>query len=111
MLDRPSTINDNAINRVPQIECNVLLDKFPTVTEIENTMFMSFDMKFIKRDQKTSYQNTFTWYSIYHAIISCVKTVELCVENIEFVNILFELCDVASRLLTCYGDVIQPIER
>ena len=33
MLNRPSSINDKAINRLPQIECNVLLDEFPTVTE------------------------------------------------------------------------------
>ena len=26
-------INDNAINRLPQVECNILLDEFPTVTE------------------------------------------------------------------------------
>ena len=32
VLDRPSSVNDNAINRLPQIECNVL-DEFPTVTE------------------------------------------------------------------------------
>ena len=31
MLNRPSTINDNA--RLPQMECNVLLDDFPAVTE------------------------------------------------------------------------------
>ena len=33
VLNRPSSANDNAINRLPQIECNVLLDEFPTVTE------------------------------------------------------------------------------
>ena len=33
VLNRPSSVNDNAINRLPQIECNVLLDEFPTVTE------------------------------------------------------------------------------
>ena len=33
MLNRPSSVNDNAINRLSQIECNVLLDEFPTVTE------------------------------------------------------------------------------
>ena len=33
VLSRQSSVNDNAINRLPQIECNVLLDKFPTVTE------------------------------------------------------------------------------
>ena len=33
VLNRPSSVNDNAINRLPQIECNVLRDEFPTVTE------------------------------------------------------------------------------
>ena len=33
MLNRPSSVNDNAFNRLPQIECNVLLDEFPAVTE------------------------------------------------------------------------------
>ena len=33
MLNRTSSVNGNAINRLPQIECNVLLDEFPTVTE------------------------------------------------------------------------------
>ena len=33
VLNRPSSVNDNAINRLPQIECNVLLDEFPTGTE------------------------------------------------------------------------------
>ena len=33
MLNRPSSVNDNAINTLPQTECNVLLDEFPTVTE------------------------------------------------------------------------------
>ena len=33
VLNRPSSINEDAIDRLPQIECNVLLDKFPTVME------------------------------------------------------------------------------
>ena len=33
VLNRQSSVNDNAINRLPQIECNVLLDEFPTITE------------------------------------------------------------------------------
>ena len=33
MLNRPSSVNGNPINIHPQIECNVLLDEFPTVTE------------------------------------------------------------------------------
>ena len=33
VLNRTSSVNDNAINRLRQIECNLLLDEFPTVTE------------------------------------------------------------------------------
>ena len=29
----PTSVNDNVINRLPQIECNVLLDKLLTITE------------------------------------------------------------------------------
>ena len=32
-LNRPSSVNENTINRLSQIESNVLLDEFPTVTE------------------------------------------------------------------------------
>ena len=33
VLNRPSSINEDIIDRLPQIECNVLLDEFPTVME------------------------------------------------------------------------------
>ena len=33
VLNRPSSINDDAINRLPQVECNLQLDEFPTVAE------------------------------------------------------------------------------
>ena len=33
VLNRPSSINDEAINRLPQVECNPLLDELPTVSE------------------------------------------------------------------------------
>ena len=33
VLNRPSSINDDAFNRLPQVECNLLLDEFPTVAE------------------------------------------------------------------------------
>ena len=33
LLNRPSSINEDAIDRPPLIECNVLLDEFPTVME------------------------------------------------------------------------------
>ena len=32
-FNQPSSINDDAINRLPQVECNLLLDEFPTVAE------------------------------------------------------------------------------
>ena len=33
VLNRPSSINDEAINRLPQVECNLLLDELPTISE------------------------------------------------------------------------------
>ena len=33
VLNRPLSINDEAINRLPQVECNPLLDELPTVSE------------------------------------------------------------------------------
>ena len=33
VLNRPSSVRDDAINRLPQVECNLLLDEFPTVSE------------------------------------------------------------------------------
>ena len=33
VLNRPSSINHDAIKRLPQVECNLLLDEFPTVAE------------------------------------------------------------------------------
>ena len=33
VLNRPSSINDEVMNRLPQVECNPLLDEFPTVSE------------------------------------------------------------------------------
>ena len=33
VLNRPSSINDEAINRLPEVECNPLLDELPTVSE------------------------------------------------------------------------------
>ena len=72
-------------------------------------MFTSFDMKFIRRDQKTRrngealprysafsvkpitlHTKKIMWYYIYHAISPCFKTIEICV-NVEFMKILFEV--------------------
>ena len=38
VLNRPSSVNDNAINRLPQLQCNVLLDEFPTVSETKKVI-------------------------------------------------------------------------
>ena len=44
MLHRSLTVNDNSINTLPQIECNFLLDEFPTVTETRKaTQHLSSD--------------------------------------------------------------------
>ena len=45
VLNRPSSVNDNAINRLPQIECNVLLDEFPTVTETRKAILHLYSGK------------------------------------------------------------------
>ena len=45
VLNRPSSVIDNAINRLPQIECNVLLDEFPTVTETRKAIQHLFSGK------------------------------------------------------------------
>ena len=45
VLNRPSSVNDNAINRLPQIECNVLLDEHPTVTETKKAIQHLFSGK------------------------------------------------------------------
>ena len=58
VLNRPSSVNDNAIKRLPQIKCSVLLDEFPTVTEtrkainiyllVKHQVQMQFMLKSIK---------------------------------------------------------------
>ena len=49
VLNRPSSVNDNAINRLPQIECNVLLDEFPNVTETRKAIGLIWKVRFLKR--------------------------------------------------------------
>ena len=36
VLNRPSSISDDAIYRLPQMECNALLDEFPPVIETKS---------------------------------------------------------------------------
>ena len=38
VLNRPFSINDEAFNRLPQMECNPLLDELPTVSETVKTI-------------------------------------------------------------------------
>ena len=38
VLNRPSCINEDAIDRLPQIECHVLLDESPTVVETKTAV-------------------------------------------------------------------------
>ena len=41
VLNRPSSINDEAINRLPQVECNPLLDELPTISETVKAVKLS----------------------------------------------------------------------
>ena len=41
MLNRPSSVNEDAINILSQIESNVLLDEFPTVVETKKAKTLS----------------------------------------------------------------------
>ena len=41
VLNRLSSINDEAINRLPQMECNPLLDEFPTISETVKAVKLS----------------------------------------------------------------------
>ena len=44
VLNRPSSINDEAINILPQVECNPLLDELPTVSEtVKAIKYLSSD--------------------------------------------------------------------
>ena len=38
VLNRPSSLNDEAINKLPQVECNPLLDEFPNASETVRVM-------------------------------------------------------------------------
>ena len=43
VLNRPSSVIDEAVNRLPQVKCNPLLDELPTVSEtVKAIKFLSF---------------------------------------------------------------------
>ena len=43
VLNRPSSISDAAIIRLPQVECNPLLNEFPSVSEtVKEITFLSY---------------------------------------------------------------------
>ena len=52
VLNRPSSINEDAIDRLPQMECNVLLDEFPTVMETRKAVQQLSYGKTIQADRK-----------------------------------------------------------
>ena len=45
VLNRPSSVNKKAINRLPRIESNVPLDEFPTITETRKAIQHLFSGK------------------------------------------------------------------
>ena len=70
VLNRPSSINDEAINRPPQVECNPLLDEFPTISETVKAIKLARlqdQMQYLQRSTKQevlqlqrNYQSYFT---------------------------------------------------
>ena len=56
VLNQPSPINDEAINRLPQVECNPLLDELPTVSEtvkaIKLLARLQDQMQYLQRSTK-----------------------------------------------------------
>ena len=59
VLNRPSATNDNAITRLPQIECNVLFDEFPNVNEImkaiQHLAKFQVQVPFLQRSTKSCF--------------------------------------------------------
>ena len=52
VLNRPSSINDEAINRLPQVECNLLLDELPTFSETVKAIRLQDQMQYLQRSSK-----------------------------------------------------------
>ena len=56
VLNRPSSFNDEAINRLPQVACNPLLDELPTVSEtakaIKLLAKLQDQMQYLQRSTK-----------------------------------------------------------
>ena len=50
VLNRPSSINDDALNRLPQVECNLLFDEFPAVSETVKTIKLLSSSKALGSD-------------------------------------------------------------
>ena len=72
VLNRPSSINDEAINRLPQVECNPLLDELPTVSKtVTATKHLSsgkapYQMQYMRRSTKQEvFQLQRNWQSYF----------------------------------------------
>ena len=54
VLNWPSSISDEAINRLPQVECNSLLDELPTVSETVKAIKLRLQdqMQYLQRSTK-----------------------------------------------------------
>ena len=68
VLNRPSSVNDNAIDILPQIECSVLLDEFPTIKEtgqfniyllVKHQVQMQFLLKLVDFQWQKNWQSCF----------------------------------------------------
>ena len=57
VLNRPSSSNGDAIYRLPQIECHVLLDEFPTVLETRKKVQVSKDQEKAQSEKDSHSKN------------------------------------------------------
>ena len=62
VLNRPSSISEEAINRLSQMECNQLLEKFPTVSKTVKAIKLLLSIKALGSDLCRPYQSI--WQSV-----------------------------------------------
>ena len=74
VLNRPSSINEDAIDRLTQIECNVLLHEFPTVMKTRKQAKLQVQMQFLQRFIRpgATYDiesNILWWFFLFYVLV------------------------------------------
>ena len=92
MLNSPSSVNDNAINRLPQIECNVPAEVYKGVLPMAEITDRDVSMHVEKGGYPTRLQST---YTNGKEILKSVTTTEVSLSSIAgkiLAKILFLEC-------------------